>query len=226
MRKQLHGIGILLVAAIVAQSAATTVFFDPNQGVAIQQAQEAAFLAATPALTVIDFDDQAPDAILTGNEYAGQGITFSQPGGYQLQALADNNNFDPPSPTNSLFPEGGSGIDERLQADLVTPQLAVGLWIVDNELDSPTMTEDIVFYDANDQVIYSTELPHVGLSQGPEGNFFIGLISDVPVAKIIMNESPDEQYLENVGWDNVYFGVPEPSALLLLSLGVGLLRRR
>lgn len=228
MKQLLSGIAVVLTAVVVAQSsAAVTVYFDPTVGAAFQEAQESAFLAATPPLTKIDFDDQVGGAQLTGNEYAGQGITFSQPGGYGLEALADGPNFVPRSLEIALFPYEGLEIDERLQADLTTPQQAVGMWIIDNELVPPTGGEDIRFYDSSDNLIYSTTLPSVGaVSTDENGNFFIGVVSDDPIAKIVMNEGIGEQYPENVGWDDVYFGVPEPSALLLLGLGAVLLRRR
>jgi hypothetical protein len=31
---------------------------------------------------------------------------------------------------------------------------------------------------------------------------------------------------ENAGWDNVYFGAPEPGSLMLLALGTLIWRRR
>lgn len=228
MRKTLIGTIIVLASLTPFAVGAYTVYHDPTVGVPFQDAQEAAFLAATGPLTMIHFDDLASNTVLVGNEYAGLGALFSHPGGFQVRALGDNDNFTPRSAPNSLFPYGGGGVDERIQMNLTTPQYAVGLWIIDTEYATPGFTETLDFYDAADQLIYSLAYPYYNATTGsPDANWFVGLVSDTPIAKVVLNEGATEPILEDVGWDNVYFGVPEPTAFGLLALGaVALMRRR
>ncbi len=219
---------ILALATCGAAFGGYVVYVDPTIGVPLQNAQETAFLAAAGGpLTTITFDDVPGDTVLTGSEWAGQGIVFSQPGGYGLRALQDNANFDPRSAPNSLFPYGGSaGVDERLQFDLTSPQYAVGLWAIDNEYPAPQGVESLDFFDAAHNLIVSVPVPYTGyVSGGTDGNFFIGVISDTPIGRVVLNESANEPILEDVGMDNIYFGVPEPASLFGLALGL-LLRRR
>jgi hypothetical protein len=204
-----------------------TVFVDPTIGVAYQEAQENAFLASASGLTMINFDEWPNGTILSGNEYAGLGILFSQPGGYQLRAYGDPQNGTPRSLPNCLVPFGGSGIDERLQLDLPTPRYAVGLWLIDSEFTQPGFNETVDFYNAAYQLVASIPMPRTDYqTNGPDGNFFVAAISSDPIARVIMNEAPNEPIIEDVGWDNVYFGAPEPGSLSLLGLAAVTLLRR
>lgn len=228
MRQSYRVLAGCLAGCVVSYSAASvTVFVDPTIGVVYQEAQENAFLAATSGLTMIHFDEWPTGTILTGNEYAGQGILFSQPGGYQLRAFGDPQNGTPRSLPNCLVPFGGGTIDERLQLDLTTPLPAVGLWLIDSEFTAPGFNETVDFYNAANQLLVSIPMPRTNYQTNTtDGNFFIAAISSDPIARVIMNEAPNEPIPEDVGWDNVYFGVPEPASFVLLGLaGVMLLRR-
>ena len=225
-------VGCMMVAVAVAAStvSATVIYHDPTIGYANQLAQESAFLAATSGITTIDFDDIASGTPFAGDEYAAQGILFSQPLGAQMYISLPNIAFTPRTEPNVLGLGGGStpGIED-LQLDLLTPQHAVGLWAIDSEFTAPGFDEQIEFYNAALDLIAVIPLPHLGYSSGgPEGNFFFGVISADPIARVIMREAPNEpEQFETVAWDNIYFGVPEPATFALLLLGgAAVLRRR
>ena len=69
---------VTLVAGfwVIPALAATTIFLDPNYGLANQQAQEAAFLSAVGETAIVDFDDR-PAGVVTGMEWASSGLIFS-----------------------------------------------------------------------------------------------------------------------------------------------------
>ncbi len=228
MRSSLRGVAVVLVGCVAAYSAASvTVFLDPTIGVPFQEAQENAFLSATSGLTMIHFDEWAPGTILTGNEYAGLGILFSQPDGGQIRTFNNPATFTPRSEPNALFPYGEIPFPERLQLDLITPQHAVGLWLIDSEFTQEGYDETVDFYNAAYELIASLPMPRTDfINSGPDGNFFVGVISADPIARVIMNESPNEPIIEDVAWDNVYFGVPEPASFTLLALAAVTLLRR
>lgn len=225
-------VGVAGLGAMNGTQAANQIFVDPTPGLAAQEAQETAFQNASGPLTLIDFEDQVNGSFLVGNEYAGLGITFSQPGGQDLLLLTDNpsfNNFTPRSGENALFADGGFNIipNEDLRLDLSTPQLAVGLWLIDSEADSPTpLPEKIEFYAADTSLIASIAMPSTGYRTGVEdGNFFVGLIAMTPIATVRMfdavNDIPSgaSSLGETVGWDDIQFGVPEPATMAMLLLG-------
>ncbi len=41
-------------------------------------------------------------------------------------------------------------------------------------------------------------------TQDTDGNFFIGVISGTPIARILLHEQPDDN--DGIGLDNLYFG--------------------
>ena len=225
--------GVTAISTASLARAAVTTFVDPTVGLANQVAQETAFQNASGPLTLIDFEDQTNGAAIVGNEYVGLGITFSQPGTSGLEMLATNPNFVPRSGVNALWSDANQTDgtfnvlgEEDLQMDLTTPQKAVGFWLIDSEADSdPPLPESIDFFAADLSLIVSIPTPITGVKNTDEnGNFFIGVISSTPIARVIMFDAafdvPDESSAlgETVGWDDVQFGVPEPATMALLTL--------
>lgn len=217
----------------VSMARGAQVFVDPTLTAAAQDAQETAFLAATGALTKIDFESfNAGDIVLPGSY---PGISFGKPDGGDVHILTPNPNFAPRG-NDSLFPlvsgvVGNPTPMEDIQAVLTTPQYAFGLWLIDSEFDTMPPSEKIQFYDASNMLIAEFGYPHsdaISNPGNPPANYFFGYISDTPIAKVVMAEAETgELFVEDTGWDDVYFGVPEPAtAGLMLLAGAFALRRR
>jgi hypothetical protein len=214
-------IGFSGIVFLPTVEATIVTYVDSNVGQPYQLAQEAYFLRDAGSPSVIDFDDK-PTVSVTGDEWSHLGATFSQPqgGGLYLKTL-DNYNT-PQSLANALWPKGGVGL-EKLQIEFSLPTMAVGFWVIDSEYN---LGDDYVdFYDSTDNLLLSTPLPFTNyFSSDRNANFFIGVISDRPIARVLLNEQYGDN--ENVGIDDIYL-VPEPTTICIFALGgLGLLRRR
>ncbi len=167
------------------------------------------FRAAAGNVNEIDFE-LLPDGSPSVNEtfitpefnYADQGVTFS-------------------SPFPELFVAGSPGIFELgahfpdtsgrnwIIADLVTPATAVGIFFPGNTTLS--------VFDSDDLLIGSASLAGTGA-----GNF-LGIVSDIPIARAIEDRGASFSTMESF----LFTPVPEPTTLLLLVAGaVGILARR
>ncbi len=134
--------------------------------------------------------------------YTDQGVTFS-------------------SPFPRLSVEGSPGffvLDSQLAdssgrnwliADLVTPATAVGIFF-------PGHTTLSVF-DSDDLLIGDASLVGTG------GGNFLGIVSDIPIARAIEDRGASGESMESF----LFAPIPEPTTLLLLGAGaVGVLARR
>lgn len=221
---------IALVGLGQVALASPTVFVDPTIGISFQEAQENAFLAATGSLSVVHFDEFTAPYLFNGDEYLSEGITFSQPYGNTMY-VGIGAGAVPRSAPYVLGPSGGhTEGDGYVAAELVTPQAALGFWLIDNDIN-PNGMETADFYNAADELIVSIPLPALGTpAENSDTNFFLGVISpDNLIASVIVRDSADEGGVgsdETIGLDDVYFGVPEPATLSLLLIGLVALRRR
>lgn len=214
---------------------AAQLFLDNNLNPSLQNAQETAFLAATGSLTKIDFEDQNQGDIIGPADYAG--ITFNKDDGADVWVLPANVNFAARG-DDAIFPlirtdvGGNPSPSENIQATLDTPQFAFGLWLIDSEFDSDPSTELIQFFDVNDDLIAEFNYQQSDFVSKPgngddAANYFFGYISDTPIKRVVMNEATSgELFTEDTGWDDVYFGVPEPSTIALLSIAMAFILRR
>ena len=216
----------LLVGATVLASlssprlrAAPITFVDPTPGPAAQIALESSFLAATPSLRTIDFND-VPRGPVTGFEWVSSGVIIENLDSDDLFVV----DFSDPAfngvcntVPNCLFPVP-QGEQVLITLTLMTPSDVFGLWIIDSDVQSGN--DAVRFLDSNDQEIASILMPWSNTVVAEDRNFFIGLISDVPIASVHIDEQLGDA--EKVGIDTFYF-VPEPGILSLLALMLGVL---
>lgn len=112
-------------------------------------------------------------------------------------------NFLPRSSPNMLFPTVG----ERIEIEVIPPRSAVGFWLIDSEFDAGG--EFIAFYNSSGIEITSIDMPRTGFATGgTDGNFFIGIESTEPIARILINETVGDN--EGVGIDDVMIGPVGP----------------
>jgi hypothetical protein len=169
----------------------------------------AGWAAAAGAFSTIDFEtlpDGSPSAAGTPItdifNYTGQGATFSSPLddlriiGNELTGFA----LASPGPTGGLI---------NIRGDLLAPAFSVGYTSVgDLALDA---------FDLDGELIVSAFL------DGSGGPFFLGIVSDTPIAYVIMDESGGGAVID----DFRFASVPEPGTAGLLALGAAwVLRRR
>jgi hypothetical protein len=164
----------------------------------------------------------------------GQTIDFEQSGGTANAILPSFNMFSVPdvSITTLTFPVTGNSaapIENRALfgsgfeiENTGLPWGAIGLTGVGTMLGG-SRTLELTAFD-----IHGTELGSVTRLFAPaDSSFaaynaaavFLGLVSTTPIASILLTSNDP-----NVAWDNLRFsGVPEPSTLLLLTLGLAVL---
>ena len=195
----------MLISCIVAPAvnAGSILILDRTVGTAEQRVSEARFLDRAGAVDVIDLDN-VKEGVVKGREWSRRGVKFSQPDGGELALFDDsgNSNFTARSPFNALLPRSADA--QRIELRIDPPTHAVGFWLIDSELNHAT--ETIQFYDANDRLLMSTLMPITGYITGDAtSNFFVGLLSSVPVARVLINEGALDGN-ETVGVDHVYLG--------------------
>ncbi len=167
------------------------------------------FRAAAGNVNEIDFEllpDGSPSVhetfITPEFNYTDQGVTFSSPfpelfvaGSPGYFALA------------SQFPDTSGR--NWIIADLVTPATAVGIFFPGNTTLS--------VFDSDDFLIGSASLGGTG------GGLFLGIVSDVPIARAIEDRGGSGEEMESF----LFAPIPEPTTLLLLGAGaVGVFARR
>ena len=167
------------------------------------------FLAAAGTVQEIDFEtlpDGSPSfsgALITPEfNYTDQGVTFSSP--FPELFVAGAPGFF------SLGSEGPNPPGRNwIIADLVTPATAVGIFF-------PGDTTLSIF-DVNEDLIGSATFGFHG------GGLFLGIVSDVPIARAIEDRGDNGDIMESF----LFAPIAEPTSLLLLGAGsVGVLARR
>lgn len=133
--------------------------------------------------------------------YTAQGVTFSAPLGNPFIAGFGPGDF------GLAVNSGTPLIREWIIADFATPVRGVGVYFPGSTYLSA--------YDAQGGLIATTHYSNTG------GPFFVGITSDVPIARAVMDSLLWDEDIDDFAW----VPVPEPtSALLLLIAGAFMLR--
>lgn len=210
----------------------------PSVGTARAQVTEffdrGAFAATAGALTVVDFDSQASDAVLTGNEYAAQGVTISTTGGpinivqnlatgcYGNNYVTEANLNSSPNGISTSIAAGSASPDIVDEFDFVLnpPASAAGLFIGNLGNGSSTFLPTLVtFFDEFGNEIVTPSLgilhdnsPNVisGSACGGglkwDNRIFYGIVSTVPIKTIKVRNGPYDG--DGIAIDDVQFGRP------------------
>ena len=160
------------------------------------------FLSVCQPEQVIDFetygDGTVPTGsmpILSGNEWWNLGVSFSPENPESLITLErDHDQYTPHSLYYALVVQGIGMANSSVIMNFQQPVRCVGAWICDNEYTSPE--EVIILYDCAGTVLGIFPLPYYGQNcPGPEGNYFRGFVSDVPIAMVLLREAPDNEWM-------------------------------
>jgi len=179
-------------------AAGSTLFLDPAFGEERQEAQEQAFLDAVAVSSMIDFDDLTAGPV-RGTEWIRQGAIFFNPDGVRELRLGESSE-QARTPPNWLAPVDPG---QMIEIVLTVPVEAFGFWLIDSEFLAPG--DSIDYFDMDGELILSIPMPTTGFrTSSPEGNFFIGFISDVLIARIRINEHEGDG--DTVPIDSLYLG--------------------
>jgi hypothetical protein len=159
---------------------------------------EAAWKAATPAITTIQFSE-VPVGSLVTDQYSALGVTFA-PGD-------DFTNFVP-----SLWPSDGFGLHGGYTEQLFVLPIVM-------EFEMP-ITSLAIRYPATAQFVMFANGVQVGMTSqflGFNPWSFAGLVSDTPFDKLIVTNSGST----SITMDTLFFGspVPAPAGLAAFALG-------
>ena len=171
---------------------------------------EASFIAATNPTKLIDFEDRDASGgriAFAGNEYAGQGITFSTPNAQPLwvyPAVTAWNYWNSKhlSPGNAPY-EGGDTSEDSLTLTFNPAVTAIGWTYLDF---GSTAGESIRAYAADNSLIYeNTNLSSIaGAGVGQGNNPFWGIYSpNKPIARVEIIEAANDG--DDVAYDNFRF---------------------
>lgn len=180
----------------------------------------------TALVTTINWDDLALDngtsQTILGNQYSGLtgSPVLSVDGGSDLYIIDPGpsfyeEDFIPISGENVFSPDDYPASPEGiLTISFGTPMYALGVWFLDVEGDYAGTGIKV------DGTLYS-----FSANQGDDSQSFLGIVSTTPftTAEIHMSSNSGG---DGVGIDDVVYAVPEPTTLLLLSLGGLFLRKR
>jgi len=197
----------------------------PAQASIVAFTNEAAFITAAGAGTVINFDTDSsgnpiPDGTAISNQYSSDGVVF-QPfnaGNPIARVLFPRSS---PNDLQAVPTTGGGG---GFEADFSSGFYGVGLWVGD--LQGPFYGDTIFdVLDAHGASLGSFNL----FDQLGDGSFkflFFGVVSDTPIATLQVSIGARDY----VTFDDLRLSnpVPEPGTLLLLASGgsVLIMRRR
>jgi hypothetical protein len=170
---------------------------------------EAAFTAAAPSSTLINFEDRNTSqgrVSFVGNEYAASGVTFSSPNAQPLWVYPPRTGDLWTWPSNYLSPGNepfGVNVDSNEDSLTLTfnPSVAAVGWTF---LDMPNPSAvTIRVYDQSNALIHET-LNGVGIAVGVEGNGFWGILSPTkPIARVEIIDTANNN--DDVAYDNFRF---------------------
>jgi hypothetical protein len=168
------------------------------------------------------------------------GLSTTSQVGFIPPGDADNRLF-PTSGANVLSPGGvnlvtGPQLGQRdsLRLDFSSPMSSFGLDILFQSLDGASFLGFTVYDSLNNVLVSNGFIAVPALPNGADltspaaqgGSIFLGFVSDsADIARIDFIEFDDNEGNPdaNVGYDSFRFAVPEPSSLMLLALGLGIL---
>lgn len=203
MRKSFlaSALALLTAVSLPTSMADVTLFFNASLEQDLQEEQHDAFLSQVCADACVDFDDREAGSV-EGTEWVEDGITFIQPSSQGLRLAEEGSSLVSDSSPNSLWPVGP---DERIGIRLEPPRMAIGFWVVDSERNFGN--DFVEFLDADGTVLESVPMPAVGdVVDDRSGHFFVGVISDDPVAEVLISEGNTDR--EAVGIDSLTTGNP------------------